>query len=96
MYLHCDESDWYIIAVADGAGSAKYSRKGSEVACKTVIDHCKDFLLDNPDFEASIREYEVDSENQEKRTNVPRRVIGIIYKGAMKAHEAVKKVGALL
>lgn len=89
---HCDESDWYIIAVADGAGSAKYSRKGSEVACKTVIDHCKNLLLDNPDFEASIREYEADRDNQEKRTNVTRHVIDIIYKGAMKAHEAVKKV----
>lgn len=90
--FHCDESDWYIIAVADGAGSAKYSRKGSEVACQTVIDHCKSLLLDNPDFEASIREYEAERENQEKRTNVTRYVIDIIYKGAMKAHEAVKKV----
>lgn len=90
--FHCDESDWYIIAVADGAGSAKYSRKGSEVACQTVIDHCKSLLLDNPDFEASIREYEAERENQEKRTNVTRHVIDIIYKGAMKAHEAVKKV----
>lgn len=90
--FHCDESDWYIIAVADGAGSAKYSRKGSEVSCQTVIDHCKSLLLDNPDFEASIREYEAERENQEKRTNVTRYVIDIIYKGAMKAHEAVKKV----
>lgn len=90
--FHCDESDWYIIAVADGAGSAKYSRKGSEVACQTVIEHCKSLLLDNPDFEASIREYEAERENQEKRTNVTRYVIDIIYKGAMKAHEAVKKV----
>lgn len=63
--FHCDESDWYIIAVADGAGSAKYSRKGSEVACNTVIDHCKNLLLDNPVFEASIREYEADRENKE-------------------------------
>ena len=90
--FHCDESDWYIIAVADGAGSAKYSRKGSEVACKTVIDHCKSLLLNNPDFENSIRDYETDRENQEKRTNVTRHVIDIIYKGAMKAHEAVKRV----
>lgn len=90
--FHCDESDWYILAVADGAGSAKYSRKGSEVACKTVIDHCKNLLLDNPGFEASIREFEADRVNHEKRTNVTRHVIDIVYKGAMKAHEAVKKV----
>lgn len=90
--FHCDESDWYIIAVADGAGSAKYSRKGSEVACNTVIDHCKKFLLDNPDFEASICAYENDRDNQDKRTNVTRHIIDIVYKGAMRAHEAVKKV----
>lgn len=92
--FHCDESDWYIIAVADGAGSAKYSRKGSEVACKTVIEHCKNLLLNNPDFEASICEYESDRENKEKRTNVTRHVIDIVYNGAMEAHEAVKKVAA--
>lgn len=89
---HCDKSDWYIMAVADGAGSAKYSRKGSEVACKTVIDHCKELLLDNPAFESSIREYESDRDNNEKRTTLTRNIIDIIYKGAMKAHEAVKKV----
>lgn len=92
--FHCDDSDWYIIAVADGAGSAKYSRKGSEVACNTVIDHCKKLLLDNPDFEDSIREFEADRANTEKRTNVTRHVIDIVYKGAMKAHEAVKKVAS--
>lgn len=92
--FHCDDSDWYIMAVADGAGSAKYSRKGSEVACKTVIDHCKHLLFDNPGFEKSICEFEADRDNQEKRTEVTRHVIDIVYKGAMKAHEAVKKVAA--
>lgn len=91
---HCEESDWYIIAVADGAGSAKYSRKGSEVACKTVISHCRNLLLDNPAFEASIRAYASDRDSREKRTDVTRHVIDVVYKGAMKAHEAVKKVAA--
>lgn len=89
---HCDDSDWYVMAVADGAGSARYSRKGSEVACDTVVDHCKRLLVDNPDFEKAIREYESDRDNKEKRTNVTRHVIDIIYNGALKAHEAVKKV----
>lgn len=89
---HCDDSDWYIMAVADGAGSAKYSRKGSEVACNAVIEHCKTKLLNNPEFEDSIREYEADKENKEKRTNLTRHVIDIIYNGAVRAHDAVKKV----
>lgn len=90
--FHCEESDWYIIAVADGAGSAKYSRKGSEVACTAVIDHCKALLLQNPTFETAIRDYEADRNDKDKRTEVTRHVIDIVYKGAMKAHEAVKKV----
>ncbi|MDE6027369.1 MAG: protein phosphatase 2C domain-containing protein [Muribaculaceae bacterium] len=89
---HCDDSDWYVIAVADGAGSAKYSRKGSEVACNAVVDHCKQLLIDNPGFEESIREYEADRENKEKRTDLTRKVIDIIYNGAVKAHEAIKRV----
>lgn len=91
---HCRQSDWYILAVADGAGSAKYSRKGSEVACNAAMEHCKSLLIDNPDFEAAIRAYEADRDNTDKRTDLTRQVIDIIYKGAMKAHEAVKKVAA--
>ena len=92
---HCDTSDWYILSVADGAGSARYSRKGSQVACDTVVDHCMQNLLDNPGFEAAIRDYVADRDNTDKRTDVTRRVIDIVYKGAMKAHEAVKKVAAV-
>ncbi|MFN0291626.1 PP2C family serine/threonine-protein phosphatase [Pedobacter helvus] len=33
------ENDWGIVAIADGAGSAKYARKGSVIACNTVIAH---------------------------------------------------------
>jgi serine/threonine protein phosphatase PrpC len=29
---------WYILAVADGAGSAKYAREGSKIACDTALD----------------------------------------------------------
>jgi serine/threonine protein phosphatase PrpC len=32
---------WHFIAVADGAGSARFSRKGSELACATVIRHLR-------------------------------------------------------
>ena len=44
MVSHCEESDWYILAVADGAGSAKYSRRGSEIACQCVTEFCRQKL----------------------------------------------------
>jgi serine/threonine protein phosphatase PrpC len=31
------EDGWYIMVVADGAGSAKYSRQGSKIACETLM-----------------------------------------------------------
>jgi serine/threonine protein phosphatase PrpC len=36
-----DETEWYVMAVADGAGSASFSRKGSQIACQTTIEICK-------------------------------------------------------
>jgi len=38
------KTDWYIMAVADGAGSAKNSRRGSQIACQVAIDVCNDYL----------------------------------------------------
>lgn len=90
--FHCDESDWYIIAVADGAGSAKYSRKGSEVACKTVTDHCKAMLLDNPAFEEAIRNYNASPDDARKRFELTNWVHEIVLKGAKKAHDRINEV----
>ncbi|SDG42846.1 protein phosphatase 2C domain-containing protein [Chitinophaga filiformis] len=43
----CDfnaEKGWGIIAVADGAGSAKYSRKGADIACKAAVNSFRELL----------------------------------------------------
>lgn len=45
---HCPESDWYILAVADGAGSAEFSREGSRIACNVAVDFCEE-KLKSPD-----------------------------------------------
>lgn len=90
----CHESGWYIIAVADGAGSARYSRKGSQVACEAVVEHCHKLLADNQAFEDAVRAYDADKTNVGLRTAATRHVIDIIYGGALKAHEAVKQTAA--
>lgn len=38
------ESGWHILAVADGAGSCQYSRRGSEIALNIAIDHLSEAL----------------------------------------------------
>lgn len=90
--FHCEESDWYVIAVADGAGSARYSRKGSEEACETVVKYCSGRLADNKPFEEAISIWQTDPQDREKRVAVTRQVVDILYNGAIKAYEAVKKV----
>lgn len=94
--FHCPESDWYVMAVADGAGSARYSRKGSEVACETAVSHCRERLLDNPEFENAIKLWHANQDDKDKRTAVTRQVIDIIYNGALRAHEAVKKTSVAM
>ena len=57
---YCKDTEWYIMAVADGAGSAKYSREGSRIACETVVEHCINALMDCADFEEAIKIYSED------------------------------------
>ena len=35
-------SGWGVIAISDGAGSAKFSRKGAEIACRSVIEYLQE------------------------------------------------------
>lgn len=90
--FHCPESDWYIIAVADGAGSAKYSREGSKIACETVVDHCIEKLVCNPEFEKAIKEYGTDKDDNAKRSTVQNFVFDIVHAGAKNAQDAIKRV----
>lgn len=44
------DNGWYIMAVADGAGSAKYSREGSRIACEEVTNYCMAQLANSKDL----------------------------------------------
>lgn len=83
-----DESSWYVIAVSDGAGSAKYSRKGSEVACKAAIDYCKQKLQDYTPFETAIAELN-NAEAGGSNREVSKLIYEIVGGAAHKAHRAV-------
>lgn len=83
---YCAESKWYIMVVADGAGSAPFSRKGSELACDTVVDCCKENLSNNPEFESLIAECHQDPSNKKALMS---KVYGIVGNAAFKAHKHV-------
>jgi serine/threonine protein phosphatase PrpC len=88
---HCEDSDWYIIAVADGAGSAKYSRKGSEIACETVVDFCKEHLQNCTEFEDKIRAYHNAENEEEARKQMANIIYSIIGNAAFKAQKNIKE-----
>lgn len=89
---HCETSDWYILAVADGAGSAKYSRRGAQVACDTVTSRCMEMLADNEELEKAIADYAADREDDTKIQTLSRMVYNAMSETAHEAHRAVCKL----
>lgn len=45
---HDDPYGWHLLCVADGAGSAKSSRRGSQIACDIVIKKLRELLIESP------------------------------------------------
>ena len=89
---YLEDSGWYIMAVADGAGSAKYSRKGSCIACDTSVEHCKSFFSDDKslhDFEEYITTYKNESrvEYQKMMTDEIYKLVG---NAAFKSYKAIE------
>ena len=76
------------MAVADGAGSAKYSREGSRIACETVVEHCKNALIDCQDFEDAIKAYSEDEAQLRVVRDFSYKILG---NAALKAFNAIKK-----
>lgn len=88
---YCNESEWYIIAVADGAGSAKYSREGSLIACETVVEQCKEALSNGSKFEEAIMAYHKDKDSPEARKLVGDMIYQIVGNAAYQAHRAISQ-----
>ncbi len=68
-YSFFEDSGWGVITVADGAGSAKFSRKGSLIACEEIVSYFKNIdKVKLKEIEDSIQENlkEATEENQKK------------------------------
>lgn len=86
---YCSNSQWYIIAVADGAGSALYSRQGSRIACNVASSHCVEKLISVSDFDNNIVQLNELGENSDYRKKVADNIYDVIGNAAFKAHKAV-------
>ena len=84
-------TEWYIMTVADGAGSASASRKGSAIACKTVVDVCKTQLnTQHKDFEHLIRELNKDKSDA-NRKKMGDALYGIVGTAVFKAYKNIEE-----
>lgn len=95
--LYHMDNGWYIMAVADGAGSAKFSREGSRLACEEVVNYCSSQLSSSKPFEDAIFQYNLhkdESENEARKT-VGDYIYKIVGSAAFKAHKAINAEAAL-
>lgn len=92
------ESGWYVLAVADGAGSAAYSREGSRIACEETVSHCLEGLKETKEFEEQIsrfRQQKLADPNGEDELRalqqpISKKIYEVLCNAALEAHNAIK------
>lgn len=90
-YTFQDETGWGIIAIADGAGSAKYSRKGSEIACETIIEYFKNVEKEKlQEIETAIQNF-LSEETDENRNTLSGLLSLQLVKAAFTAQQNIKE-----
>jgi serine/threonine protein phosphatase PrpC len=89
------ETGWGIIAVADGAGSAKYSRKGSILACDKVIDYFKNIPLEELTKLSDAIASELVESNELNQKSISSFCITHLGKAAFAALTAIKEEASL-
>ena len=91
LFCFHEQNGWGIIAVADGAGSAKFSRKGSEIACISVLDYfagVKDEKF--VEIESAIRAY-LAEQNEETLKEVSSQFITHLGSAALSAQNKIRE-----
>jgi serine/threonine protein phosphatase PrpC len=70
-FTHLERTGWNVVAVSDGAGSAKASRKGSEMACKEVIRYFTENFTEEKqaEFDSLLKEIKENKEEGQKKLN---------------------------
>jgi len=89
-FKHFESTGWSVIAVADGAGSAKLSRKGSQLACDAVITYftenfSSDILIE---FDNILLDYK-NGTGDETQKQLSRFIYFNLSKAAQFAHNAI-------
>jgi serine/threonine protein phosphatase PrpC len=91
-FKHFEKAGWSVIAVSDGAGSYSLSRKGSQLACNSVIEYFENHseIEKSKEFEAKVNEYSISKdENILKELEVLAKQN--LYKATVYVHTKIKE-----
>lgn len=89
--VYNEDSEWYTLAVADGAGSAAYSREGAKIACQTVLELCNSELeKHNKEMDAQIHVFNKHSSDA-NRKQLGDKLYNIIGTAVFNAYKNIEK-----
>ena len=88
-YQHDTTTGWNIVVVADGAGSAKFSREGARLACATVVQYFTDTLTAavNDEFETLLTAYTTDENKEVASKSISQFIYQHLSKAVLSAHQ---------
>ncbi len=91
-YKHLETTGWNVVAVADGAGSAKLARQGSKIACDAVMEYFASNLTaeTNNELQNILSAYNAGTDN-ESRKALNHFVYGNLSKAALYVHQQLVK-----
>lgn len=81
---------WKIMAVADGAGSAEFSRKGAEIACETAVEASEAKLAQAGALEALFMEIEPDSPPATWQSQAKKLAYAVLPAAAFESSKAIR------
>lgn len=84
-------NNWKIMAVADGAGSAEFSRKGAEMACSTSVAACKEKLPPGNELEQIFLEVYPERDPATWKNKAHKLAYNILPAAAFAAHKAIRQ-----
>ena len=91
-----DQSNWSVLAVADGAGSALYSREGSRIAVQTVSTILEEHIRQNIDqFDVWLdnwQEHSTESTEKSAQQQIYTSFYEVFYQATMQAIENIERV----
>jgi serine/threonine protein phosphatase PrpC len=91
-FKHIEATGWSVVAVSDGAGSYSLSRKGSQIACDSIIDYFDNYydIEKSIELEGKITEYS-NSKNETLLKEIEILAKQNLYKATVHVHNKIKE-----